>query len=127
MRLLLTLSLMFAVPGIAQAKDGHAHAHGDAAKPVTVVGEVIDLACYLQHPKTGQGAEHAQCARQCINKGLPAGLKVGEKLYLLLGSGHDAIVNKVAPLAGKQATVTGTIITRDGFPALVLQSIAAKP
>lgn len=125
MRSLLMLSLMFAMPAVAHAKG--AHGHDEAAKSVTLVGEVIDLACYLQHPKTGQGPEHAQCARQCINKGLPAGLKVGDKLYLLLGAGHDGIVDKVAPLAGKQVTVTGSIITRDGLPALVLQSIAAKP
>jgi hypothetical protein len=117
----------------AQAQEGHkGHAgHGHkgpevvAAAAQTFTGEVMDLACYLQHPESGQGAEHAACAAQCINKGLPAGLKVGTKLYLLVGKGHDSIADKLAPLAGKQAKITGHLLEKEGLPAIIVHEVAA--
>lgn len=102
----------------------HGKKHEEKPQTVTLTGEVMDLVCYMQHPESGQGAEHAQCAKQCINKGLPPGLKVGEQLYLLMGEGHASIIEQVAPLAGKQAKVTGRIIEQAGLKALVVTSIA---
>lgn len=99
-----------------------AYAHGDEHKEkVTLTGEVLDLACYFQHPKTGSGPEHTACARQCINKGLPAGLKVGKKLYLLLGKGHDPVADVISSVAGKQATITGALIEQHGVKAIVVE------
>ena len=89
----------------------------------TFSGEVMDLACYLQHPDTGHGAKHAACAQQCLNKGLPAGLKVGGQLYLLLGRGHGSIDAQVAPFGGRDAKVTGTVVERDGLKAIVVDDI----
>ncbi len=97
-------------------------AHGDRHEnEVSLTGEVLDLTCYFQHPKSGQGPEHAACARQCINKGLPAGLKVGKKIYLLLGKGHDPAADVIAAVAGKQATVTGALIKQGGMEAIVVE------
>ncbi len=133
-RLALVVALAVAPAGVALAQD---HKHGDhgkheghaapAAAKTTVTGEVLDLVCYMQHPATGQGPGHAGCAQQCINKGLPAGLKVGDKVYLLMGKGHDSIVDKVAPLAGKNAKVTGSVIESGGLSALVIESVSAAP
>lgn len=98
-----------------------AYAHGDThEEKVTLTGEVLDLTCYFQHPKSGQGPEHTACARQCINKGLPAGLKVGKKIYLLLGKGHDPVANVISGVAGKHATVTGALIVQGGIEAIVV-------
>jgi len=105
---------------------GVAYAHGknhDEEAKVSLTGEVVDLVCYMQHPASGQGPDHAACAQQCINKGLPSGLKVGDQLYLLMGEGHASIVEKVAPLAGKRATVAGTVIDHGGMKALVIHEI----
>jgi hypothetical protein len=121
--------LLLSSPVLAQ--DEHkGHAHGDhaqapAAAPQVLTGEVMDLACYLQHPESGQGPDHAACAAQCINKGLPAGLKVGTKLYLLVGKGHDSITDKLAPLAGKQAKITGQVLETEGLPAIIVHEAAA--
>ena len=51
--------------------EGH-DGHADAAT-VTVTGEVLDMACYIDHGATG--AKHAECAKTCIESGLPVGLK----------------------------------------------------
>lgn len=99
---------------------GHSN---DRGKKIVVTGEVLDLACYFQHPESGQGPEHAACAKQCINKGLPAGLKVGNKLYLLLKKGHDPVAPLVAPHAGKHATISGFLIEEGGLSALVVDTI----
>ncbi|RME44480.1 MAG: hypothetical protein D6795_17875 [Deltaproteobacteria bacterium] len=103
------------------AAQGH---HGEGAE-VKLTGEVMDLACYMQHPKAGQGPDHAGCARQCILKGLPAGFKVGDTLYLLIGAGHGPIAEKIAPFAGKRAVVTGRVLEADGMKTLVMEKIEA--
>lgn len=113
--LFLAFGLLFAFSAVA-------YAHGDTHdKNVTLTGEVLDLTCYFQHPKSGQGPEHTACARQCINKGLPAGLKVGNKIYLLLGKGHDPVADVIAAVAGKRATITGALIKQGGIEAVVVE------
>gem|GEM_PF-6621982 len=48
-------------------------------------GEVVDMACYLDHGATGE--KHAECARECIESGLPVGIKgtdgIGLRVVLL--------------------------------------------
>ena len=114
--------MLSAAPALAH---GHGKGHHAAEKGTTLVGEVMDLACYMQHPEDGQGPGHAACARQCVNKGLGVGLKVGNTLYVILGPGHENVTEKVAAFAGKQAKVTGKVIERDGMKAFVVQSIEA--
>ncbi len=99
-------------------------AHAPAGPEQTLSGEIVDIVCYLQHPESARGDDHAACARQCINKGLPAALLSNGKLYLLMKPGHAPIVEDVAPLAGKQVKVTGVVIERDGMNALVIKSLA---
>ena len=40
--------------------------------PTTVVGEVIDLSCYLQVGKHGD--KHRDCGQKCVKNGQPVGL-----------------------------------------------------
>ena len=94
-------------------------------KKVTLTGEVLDLVCYFKDPAKGQGPDHAKCAQKCIHGGLPAGLKVGKKVYLLLGSGHDVVSKKVGKFGGKQATITGKLIKEGGLPAVLVETAKA--
>ncbi|MEP6821837.1 MAG: hypothetical protein ABI946_05745, partial [Chthoniobacterales bacterium] len=65
--------------GAEEAK--HEHAAGEMKK---VTGEVVDMACYVDHGATGE--KHADCAKKCITSGLPVGLKSADgKTYLLIG------------------------------------------
>jgi hypothetical protein len=84
-----------------------------ADETVTVKGEVLDMACYLDHGAHGE--KHAQCAATCISSGLPVGIK-GEdgKTYLLVGE-HKPLNSVLADYAGKTITVKGKFVSRDGI------------
>jgi hypothetical protein len=84
-----------------------------AAPAVTVKGEVLDMACYLDHGAKGE--KHAQCAQTCIESGLPVGIK-GEdgKTYLLIGE-HKPLNKELAQYAGKTISVKGKLASRDGI------------
>lgn len=84
-----------------------------ADETVTVKGEVLDMACYLDHGAHGE--KHAQCAATCISSGLPVGIK-GEdgKVYLLIGE-HKPLNSELAQYAAKTITVKGKLVSRDGI------------
>lgn len=89
------------------------HEGSAATGEITVTGEVVDMVCYIDHG--GSGAEHADCAKQCISMGLPVGIKATDgKTYLLVGE-HKPINATLAPLAAKTITVKGKAVSRDGF------------
>src|SRR5712671_3881624 len=95
----------------ALAHEGHDAA--DEAKEVTVTGEVLDMACYIDHGATGE--KHADCAKTCIESGLPVGIKGKDgKTYLLIGE-HKPMNKQLADLAAKTITVRGKLSTRDGY------------
>jgi len=120
----LTVSMLFVLGAAAFAQ----HSHSDAKpseKTVVLTGEVIDLTCFMQHPDDAVGMDHAKCAKACINKGLPVGFRAEDgTIYLLIGTGHEPIVEMVAGAAGKKSTATGTILDHDGVKAIALVSIA---
>jgi hypothetical protein len=83
---------------------------------VTVTGEVLDMACYVDHGASGAG--HASCAEKCIKSGLPVGLKGSDgKTYLLIGE-HMPANKDLAPYAAKTITVQGKLVERDGINLL---------
>lgn len=86
------------------------------AAPITVKGEVLDMACYLDHG--AQGAKHAQCAKKCIESGMPVGLKAEDgKTYIVIGE-HKPLNSKLAAYAGKIVTLRGKATERDGIHLL---------
>ena len=114
----LFLGVALAAPAIAH--EGHENMNmgkdsmkTEASENITVKGEIVDMACYIDHNATGE--KHAQCARTCIESGLPVGIK-GEngKTYLLIGE-HKPINKELVQYAAKTITVRGKAISRDGF------------
>ncbi len=99
----------------AQAHEGHHD--GDKADQASsetkkVTGEVIDMACYIDHGATG--AKHADCAKKCITSGLPVGIKGDDgKTYMLIGE-HKPMNSDLAQYAAKKITVEGKVTSRDG-------------
>ncbi|HWA85534.1 MAG TPA: hypothetical protein VG710_04875 [Opitutus sp.] len=117
---LLAASAAFALlPLAARAADGSAPAKsGD----VTVTGEVLDMACYLDHG--AHGAKHADCANTCISKGLPVGLKSADgTVYLLIGE-HKPINEALTGSGGKTVTIKGKLVTRDGIKLIENAEVA---
>ena len=108
---------------LAGANDEHKQ-QGDTvavaqSETVTVKGEVVDLVCYIDHNATGK--KHAECAKTCIESGLPVGLK-GEdgKTYLLVGE-HKPLNKELAAYAAQTITVRGKLASRDGI--LMLENV----
>ena len=84
---------------------------------ITVTGEVLDMACYIADNLSGPG--HAECAKACIRKGLPVGIKCQDsgRVYLLVGS-NNSLNAQLADYAAKTVTVKGKVRSRDGFAML---------
>jgi hypothetical protein len=88
---------------------------------IVVKGEVLDMTCYIAHNLSGP--QHAECAKTCIRKGLPVGIK-GEdgKVYLLVGE-KQAVNAELADYAAKTVTIRGKETMRDGFALLQVEAI----
>lgn len=101
-----------ATPLFAAEKAGEKHEHA-AGEMKKITGEVVDMACYVDHGATGE--KHADCAKKCIASGLPVGLKAADgKTYLLIGD-HTPMNKELAEYAAKTITVEGKVVSRDGF------------
>jgi len=113
--LLLTVVVaMLCVVRGAIAADEHAGAMPmSTTEAVTVTGEVLDMACYLDHGAHGE--KHAECAKTCIESGLPVGIKSSDgKVYLIIGE-HKPLNKELAAYAAKTITVKGKLVSRDGI------------
>jgi hypothetical protein len=88
---------------------------------IVVKGEVLDMTCYIAHNLSGP--QHAECAKKCIRKGLPVGIK-GEdgKTYLLVGK-TQPVNAELADYAAKTVTIRGKATMRDGFAQLQVEEI----
>ena len=106
-------------------QEGHEHhkMHGKSDMEVTLVGEVVDLYCYMKHPANGQGVEHGKCAKTCIRKGLPIGFLVDGEVYLIIGKEHESAKDLVVDFAGTQSRLTGTLIEHDGMKSIEIAKI----
>ena len=82
----------------------------EARVPVTVVGQVVDAACYMMHPQAASGQSHDECARACVQKGVPIGV-IDEKskaLYLADMASSKALL----PHLHQRVRVTGQSVKR---------------
>jgi hypothetical protein len=115
-------------PAFAHEGEKHEGQAGEAAgEEVSVSGEVVDMVCYIDHNAySGTDPKHVDCAKTCINLGLPVGIKADDgKTYLLIGE-HKPINSELAPLAAKTITVKGKLVSRDGFNMIENVEIVKK-
>jgi len=103
---------------------GSAVAHEEAEGDQTVTGEVVDMACYLDHNASGAG--HQECAQKCISSGLPVGIKSADQLYLVIGSDHQPANKTLAPYAAKMVVAEGTVTEQNGVHLLALKKVTVK-
>lgn len=100
--------------------------------PTTVVGEVIDLSCYLQVGKHGD--KHKDCGQKCVRNGQPVGLLAQDgTVYMLIDEEHDPrrdglteFRKAAAELMAQVVTVNGTLTDVAGQKALYVQGFLAK-
>ncbi len=134
---LIAVVLSCSIPSLALAEDAKPAAKSDAPKAekkeapakaekkeagsTTIQGELVDLACYLEHG--GHGEKHKACATTCAQNGLPIGLldKHG-KLYLVIGD-HKPMNSQLADKMGDTVKATGKVSTRNGMKLLEVSSV----
>jgi len=104
------------LPAIAQQ-------HHDAAKGVTVQGEILDMACFVAHD--GKGPKHAACAAKCLKDGQPMGLLAKDGTVYLLFGDHDDISAfvKAKELVAKNVEIAGEPANRDGIKGITVKSV----
>jgi hypothetical protein len=96
--------------------------HVAGPQEILVTGEVLDMTCYIASNLSGP--DHAKCARDCIRKGLPVGIKAQNgKVYLLTGKAGQSINSQLADYAAKVITIKGRETVRDGFAQLQVEEI----
>lgn len=97
------------------------------AEPVSVVGEIVDLSCYLQVGKHGD--KHRDCGQKCVANGQPVGLLTSDgSLYMLIDEEHNARRDGLTEFR-KQAiehmahivTVNGSLSEVQGMKAIYVQ------
>jgi len=103
-----------------------------AGKTTDVVGEIIDMSCYLQVGKHGE--KHKSCGQKCLNNGQPIGLLTKDgSIYMLMDEEHDPRRDGQTDLR-KAATdhfahvmeVSGTETTVRGVHAIYVQGFLKK-
>jgi hypothetical protein len=106
-------AIVAAYPAVAHEGDeDHGKQAGENSDEVTVKGEILDMACYVDHNATGE--KHADCAEKCISSGLPVGIRGKDgKTYLLIGE-HKPLNDQLAQYGGKKITIKGNLRSRDG-------------
>lgn len=77
---------------------------------MTVVGQVVDAACYMMHPQAASGASHDECGRACALRGVPLGIidEETKELYLADSTSSKALL----PHLLKRVRVTGRSVKR---------------
>lgn len=102
------------------------------AKPVTMVGEIIEPSCYLQIGKRGE--KHRDCAQKCFRAGQPIGLLTENgDVYLLMDEEHDPRRDGQTDLrsaaiqhASHIMEVHGTLSSHAGMKAIYVQGFLKK-
>jgi hypothetical protein len=97
---------------------------GTTGQPHTVVGEVVDVSCYLQLGKRGEA--HIPCGTNCVQNGAPVGIVDDQNsLYILMAEEHDprrygnvSLEEALLPYMAKTVQVTGMLTDRDGVKTL---------
>jgi hypothetical protein len=103
-----------------------------SGKAVTVVGEIIDLSCYLQVGKHGD--KHRDCGQKCVKNGQPVGLLASDgTVYLLCDEEHDPrrdgmteFRKAAVELMAHVVTVNGTQTEVGGQKAIFVQGFLKK-
>lgn len=124
---MLSLSLVLGLSGVALAEEGHQHEHGQehaSGSEVMIKGELVDSLCYVG--MGAKGAGHKQCAIDCAKAGIPISiLEEGTgKLYTVLPAkdktGYpEDVINKM----GGIVTLKGDLYENGGNRYVTVESV----
>jgi len=110
----------------AQEHDHSGHDHGDAVMEAKahLVGEVIDVVCYLR--MDAKGPKHIKCAEMCAKQGVPLGIlnEKDNQIYLVFVEGHGNPNEKAMPFIGKRVEVMGKVDSKGGLKGITVEKIS---
>lgn len=103
-----------------------------AGKTTSIVGEIIDMSCYLQVGKHGD--KHRDCGQKCVRNGQPVGLLTDDgTVYMLIDEEHDPrrdglteFRKQAVEMMAHVVKVHGTLTEVDGHKALYVQGSVKK-
>lgn len=124
--------LTFALLGAFFALHPQVSSAEEAAQPtaekaekieVTIVGEVVDTVCYLDHG--AKGADHKACAVSCAESGLPVAILEDdtEFLYVAITPDHKPANGMLIPFMAQRVEVKGNLIEGNGLTLIEVKEI----
>ena len=101
----------------------------EQGRPITLVGEVVDVSCFLQMGKRGEA--HIACGQKCARNGEPIGLVTDDgELYILMPEEHHprrdgriSLRDHFIELMGKRVQVSGVTTTSHNVRALFVRML----
>ena len=95
------------------------------AAPMTVKGEVVDIACAKGKGDAGKGAAHEACAMSCAKKGQPVGIMTADAIYTVTGDYAANNNAKILEFVAKHVEVSGDVTEKDGQKMIAIKTIKA--
>jgi hypothetical protein len=113
--------------GVQKSTQPNADSEG---MPATVQGLVRDIACPIQNKKATSTDFNLECALQCARNGSPLIILTDDgTIYIPISEAMPDISQRerLMPLVGKRASVTGTVYERAGTHAMAIKQIQEVP
>jgi hypothetical protein len=113
-------------PGHDHMSMGHGSDKGDG-KYTTIVGEVMDPACFLEAGSKSIGPGHYQCAYDCARSGQTLAIyaRDEDRIYFIAGELPGKNPNEpVIAYIHKKVDVTGTVYHRSDAWGIVITKVA---
>jgi len=110
LRALLVLGLIVGTtdPGIRASGGRRAAAFADATK-VTLVGKVVDAACYMIHPPAASIPSHKDCGAACLARGVPLAIANEQDNVLYFPADGN---QRLSALLDQRVRATGTVMKK---------------
>lgn len=117
--------LAFLVLAILVSTDAPAQEKKKSTKDeVTIVGEVIDSACYIKNGL--KGADHKECAEDCAKAGIPLAIledKTGNVYFTVASKDMKGTNEMLVKYAAERVKVTGKIYEKGGVKLLAINMV----
>ena len=93
------------------------------AAPMTVKGEVVDIACYTKN-HANKGDAHKGCTEDCAKKGKPLALVTADgSVYKIVGDYAANDNAKLIPMLSVPVEATGEVTEKDGAKELKITAM----
>ncbi|MDP1568460.1 MAG: hypothetical protein Q8L86_00530 [Vicinamibacterales bacterium] len=94
-----------------------------AAEPVSVTGELVEVACNNSKGEGGRGEAHANCAMACAKRGNQMGILTEDAIYLIAGDYSANNNAKLLDFVAKRVEARGEVSEKDGQTFLNVTSM----